>query len=558
MKRIAFPLCIAAAMLASATGATAATLSGTLTGGKDLQIVVVQSNGKGKKTTITAKSGAFKVTGVRLAGSSVQIVGDDGAYLGPIVLGGSKAKVYETIKGSGNLSLGTVKQKPDYGVTTSVPKGRLFTTAAYTVAAKGGRPIGSGKFGRVKVGDGRSSLKGYDGIGFDTDLDGVPGVFDVDDNGNLILDNVDQTGRTGILGRRAFARQTVCPAPPAPLTPGCVAPTPGAGGSGTSPTATEFRLFSNFKLTSTTNINLYLGGTTAAVQPLIDAAFPSTLTLATQLVGATSGTLDCLGNTYCQPHATAGVSYPLVNGAVAVFAGSALGIANGLSNDAQITPGTTPDDIGSGNAFIENAGGAAYPGTLNFVFNTAPAAYSVQTTAGGAEQVIGYDAVTGRATGNLGMDPATPILVASDGSITLKWWRPQRPIISGEASPTGWIDIGGLQYAADAPNPPHSPTGVAIGVGPGNCSLSSYANPFSNGVAFANTGTGGVLDPARDAPTNPAAATANLLQFTVNAKTCFGDATWNLLTSGATFDFDIQARSLYGDNAARKLYFKLQ
>ena len=47
-------------------------------------------------------------------------------------------------------------------------------------------------------------------------------------------------------------------------------------------------MFSNFKLTANASINLYLGGTTAAVQPLIDAAFPATLTLATQIVGATT------------------------------------------------------------------------------------------------------------------------------------------------------------------------------------------------------------------------------------------------------------------------------
>ena len=208
MKRLAVSLTILAA-LASAASASAATLSGTLSGGKGTSIVVVQSSGKGKKTLITAKSGAFKVTGVKLAGATVQIVADDGTYLGPIVLGGAKSKAYETIKGTANLSLGTIKQKTDYGVTTSVPSSRMFTTSAYTVAAKSGRPVGAGKFGRVKVGNGKSALKGYDGVGYDTDLDGVPNVFDVDDNGNLILDNVDRTGRTGILPRRAFARQAI-------------------------------------------------------------------------------------------------------------------------------------------------------------------------------------------------------------------------------------------------------------------------------------------------------------------------------------------------------------
>jgi hypothetical protein len=555
MKRIPLVAAVLSAVLVAAASASAATVSGTITGGKGLQVVVAQANGKGKKIAITAKSGAFRIVGAKLAGSSLHLVDDDGTYLGPIVLGGGKTKVYETIKGNGNLSLGTVKLKNGYAVTTAVPASRTFTTGPYTVTAKAGRPIGAGKLGRVKVGNGRSALKGYDGPGYDTDLDGLPGLFDVDDNGNLILDNVDRTTRTGLLLRGAFARQAVCPPPPAPATPGCVNPTPDGGP--TTAAATEFRMFSNFKLTANASINLYLGGTTAAVQPLIDAAFPTTLTLATQIVGATTGTLDCLGNVYCAPHVTAGISYPQINGAAATFAGTALGLLTGPTGDAQITPGASTSEIGSGNAFIQNAGGAAYPGVLNFTFMTAPAVYSYQTTASATEQVITYDPVTGWAAGNLGMSQATPITVESDGVITLKWWRPQRPIVGGESSASGWIDIGGLQYTADAPNAPRSPTGVSIGSGVGNCPLASYSAPFSNGAAFTNTGTGGVQDPALDAATVPSAPTANLLQFTVNAKTCFGEAAWNTLTTGSTFDFDIQARSLYGDNAARKLYFKI-
>ena len=297
MKRIPLVAAVLSAALVAAASASAATVSGTITGGKGLQIVVAQANGKGKKLTVTAKSGAFRIAGAKLAGASLHLVDDDGTYLGPIVLGGGKTKVYETIKGSGSLSLGTVKLKNGYAVTAAVPASRTFTTGPYTVTAKAGRPIGAGKLGRVKVGNGRSALKGYDGPGYDTDLDGLPGLFDVDDNGNLILDNVDRTTRTGLLLRGAFARQAVCPPPPAAATPGCVNPTP--DGAPTTAAATEFRLFSNFKLTANASINLYLGGSTAAVQPLIDAAFPSTLTLATQIVGATTGTLDCLGNVYC-------------------------------------------------------------------------------------------------------------------------------------------------------------------------------------------------------------------------------------------------------------------
>ncbi|MGA0121760.1 MAG: hypothetical protein ACO3KD_01960, partial [Gaiellales bacterium] len=77
------------------------------------------------------------------------------------------------------------------------------------------------------------------------------------------------------------------------------------------------------------------------------------------------------------------------------------------------------------------------------------------------------------------------------------------------------------------------------------------------GVPFTPaTGYEGVLDPASDAASDPAAAASDhLLQYTINAAACFG-ADWNS-ASGTTFDFDIQARSVYGDNAARKLYFRV-
>ena len=176
MKRIPLVAAVLSAVLVAAASASAATVSGTITGGKGLQVVVAQANGKGKKIAITAKSGAFRIVGAKLAGSSLHLVDDDGTYLGPIVLGGGKTKVYETIKGNGNLSLGTVKLKNGYAVTTAVPASRTFTTGPYTVTAKAGRPIGAGKLGRVKVGNGRSALKGYDGPGYDTDLDGLPGL----------------------------------------------------------------------------------------------------------------------------------------------------------------------------------------------------------------------------------------------------------------------------------------------------------------------------------------------------------------------------------------------
>ncbi|MGA0121816.1 MAG: hypothetical protein ACO3KD_02255, partial [Gaiellales bacterium] len=429
----------------AASSATAATVSGTVKGGSGLRLVVVQADGKGKTVTLK-RSGRFAVRGVVAKGATLHLVSAKGAYLGPIVLGGGGRSVYMTLATARSVNVGRIARKRGYAVARA-PRGSYSTSAATRATARAGRPIGAGNLGRVKVGNGRSALRGYDGQGRDADLDGVVGAFDIDDNGNLILDNVDRTSRRGKTAGGRTVRQT-CGAPPLPACSG--------GGAGATAAPTEFRMFSNFKLTGATSINLYLGGSAAQVEPLIDQLVPSTVTLATQVMGGgSSAKLDCLGNVYCVSHAVGGVTYPLVNGAAATTAGSIVDIVTGSTGDAQITPGATPSQIGAGNAFVQTAGGAAYPGVLNFVFNTAPAVYSV--TVAGTETVLGYDAATGQVTApsaGYGMTPSNPITVGSDGIVTLKWFRPQRPATAGEGSSSGYIDMGALLYTADAPNRP--------------------------------------------------------------------------------------------------------
>ncbi|MBM3679802.1 MAG: hypothetical protein FJW81_00430 [Actinobacteria bacterium] len=548
MKRLPIALVALLGALAAAAPASAATVSGTVAGGKGLQVVVVQADGKGKKATLPA-NGSFRIAAT-LRGASLHLVSGKGAYLGPVILGGGGRAVYATLSTARGVDLGTIVRKAGYAKATA-PMGSYYTTAAYAATARAGKPIGAGKLGRVKVGDGRSTLKGYNGQGRDADLDGIVGAFDTDDNGNLITDNVDRTTRTGKSAGARSARQS---GPAQPLPPIDGQQPPPSGPSAPGSTATDFRMFSNFKLTNPSSINLYLGGSAAAVQPLIDQAVPTTVTLATQVMGGSTAKLDCLGNVYCAPHTVGGATYPLVNGAPASVTGSVVDIATGVTGDAQITPGAAPSEIGAGNAFLQIAGGSTYPGVLNFVFNTAPAVHSV--TVGGTETVFTYDAATGRVTkpsADYGMTPANPILVGADGIVTLKWFRPQRLAAPGEPSASGYIDMGALLYTADAPNKPNN---AGPRTGSNNCAVASYSAPVSNGSGFAlDPALAGVLDPAADTATDPADSLGRLLQYTLNAATCFG-TDW-VGTAGATFDFDIQARSVYGDNAARKIYFKV-
>jgi len=129
-------------------------------------------------------------------------------------------------------------------------------------------------------------------------------------------------------------------------------------------------------------------------------------------------------------------------------------------------PGALPSEIGSGDCFMETAAdGTKYPGTVNFVFNTAPALESYQFDTDATATTAVYDA-NGVWDGRPG--PNAQIMVPRGASkVTLTFWRPQRKAAPGEpASAGGWVDIGGLWYGVDVspvytstnPNAPGSGT----------------------------------------------------------------------------------------------------
>jgi hypothetical protein len=515
MKKSLPLIAIGAALLVPAS-AGAATVSGSVPKNKGYQVVVVQANGKGAEATIK-RNGSFRVKVRAVNGASVHLIRRDGSYYGPVLFGGGGRKVYGTLRGRASINLKRIQvRRGGYGVAI-LPNRRTMRSAAYTITARNGRPIGAGNYGRVKVGNGTGPLKGYNGVGRDTDLDGIPGVYDVDDNGNLILDNVDRSGRRG-KGRAPKKRQVT--------------------------SATDFKMFSNFKIggSQTPNANALRF---SALTTLVGQLVPTTLTLATQVVGGTSGTLDCMGNDYCREHTASGASYPQVNFApVAITTPGLVPITTGPTGDAQISPGATPTEIGAGDAFIQRVGATEYPGTLNFVFNTSPALESFQVGTG-AVTTLTYQS---DGSANHGMDQnngAQRIQMSQANSkLTLTFWRPQRRALPGESSSSGWVDIGGLTYSIDTPNAPSGST-------KSQCSTDAYS-----GLSTTNTGDtpvqasdGGMLDTAEDAPSN----FRNTLSMTIDLTKCFS---WGDIPSGTLFKVDLQARSLYGDNAARMIYIR--
>jgi hypothetical protein len=469
---------------------------------------------------------------------TLHLVDARGNYAGPIVVAGKGAKVVVGLRGAGRL--GAVKVKRGYGLARAP---RRALDRSRTARARAGVPVGAVVLGRVA---GRS--KGAAGTGLDVDRDGVPGAFDVDDDGDLLLDNVDRASRRG-------ARQvpTGPPNPNLPVGPPTLgqppvgAPTPGPAGAPGAPgapgAAAGFTLFSNLKLDIGLSVNANAG---AVTDGQIDEALARWATLAISVPAGDEVELDCLGLAYC---AAGGTGTTLVG--TKPFPGDfdadgdGFGtITRGTTGDFQLHPGATSAEIGSGDSYIQRvtSGGVetTAAGTLNYVFSTTPALTTFTTAAGSG--TISYPV----AAGGLGTDQ-NPIPVPAGSPINLAFWRPQRKAIAGSGEGSGFVDIGHLTYSADIPNGP-SPAGrPGGGPGPGGNCQGQYASTDADATVTSD----GVLDKADDR----AAAPANTLSFTVDVDACLAAnaVTW---AAGDKLGIDIQARAAQGDNAAQKIWFR--
>lgn len=487
-------------------------------------IVAIAANGKAR--AVTAKGQTFRV--VPPAGTvTLHLRGADGVYAGPVVVKqNSSKKVVIGVKAGAKLGL--VKVLKGYAKLKTKLAGR-FVASNLTARASKGVPLGAGVFGRVRS----SSSAALAGVGRDQDGDGLPGAFDVDDDGDLVLDNFERSAQRAQI--RATIAQNQPPGGPQPPPPG--APQPPAGGA-----ASQFRIFSNFKLDLEQSLN---ANASAVSDAQIDAAMSTAQTLAIQ-VASGDVELDCGGLSYCSAGGTGttlegGRRFPDDFDTDSDGFGA---LAVGPTGDFQLKTGATATAIGSGDAFVERVvtGGVEtqLPGVLNYAFSTTPALTS--WSAGGASGSITYPVLPG-APGTR----ANPITLSGAGEaiVTMTFWRPQRKAIAGSGEGTGWVDIGRLRYTADVPNAPRAESDPP-GAGPGNCPGSTYTAASPNLTADSE----GVLDGESDHPADP----ANTLTFSVNLSQCLASRgiAW---TAGQVLQVDIQARSEFGDNAAQKISF---
>lgn len=208
----------AAAVIAAVTAlpavAGAATITGTVKGGKGMRVAAIGLDGTATTARLNGK-GRFtlRVPNARARNSTLHLLTASGDYFGPIVLGRSKATGYvrTTTRTTG---LGTISRKSGFALASGLARGRDYTTAgSVRVNARTGKPLGAGKLGLVRTasspremaretqgggGQGGSGGQGGNpndpcggGVGGDCDRDGVPNSIDTDDNGNLTIDFTD-------------------------------------------------------------------------------------------------------------------------------------------------------------------------------------------------------------------------------------------------------------------------------------------------------------------------------------------------------------------------------
>lgn len=469
-----------------------------------------------------------------LAGSTLQLVTRDtnnpndlseGHYFGSVVLNwkginkNSAAEVYTSFKDTGSsvdINLGKVtviEIDADNSQGYAVPDiGSLFADTTIKIKAAKGMPAGTKADGKAPVNkplnsDTNSTVKALPGK--DYDLDGIPNVFDVDDDNDGILDNMDRHNPK-------FSPVTD------PSDPLCA--------------AQRFSIFTNLKATDPElkgAINFYGSLSHKADDASISKALTDQLVYVFQPISTICGMnavkYEIKG--FSVPYAPSSYVEMFSNPGtkdIQWMVGAGLN-QDQPSNHAVTAPYTftSPGDISGVDTFSERVTTGTgdifeYTGTPNFVFVTHPMLESYKV--GSARTATNVDYATSAPEGSIN----NRISIESGEKITITVYRPQRLGLAGE--PAKYYDIGQMTYYFDIPNGPGG-----MGSGPGRCDAQKKED-----IGFFDTA---VVTSLRPKPK---------LTMTVDIDKCFSDKsmTW----SGGNLDVDIQVAAENGGNSAQKLY----
>ena len=178
-----------AAFLALAAPAAAARqkpVTGTLVN-FDFAVVAVAYDGKVSRTGGFSERFKLVPTAKRF---TLHLRDNTGKYRGPIVAPGRKRGTVVTGFKAG-AKLGKIRLKNGYAVTKKLPASALDARRTARASARGVPLGGAGNLGLV-----RAPAVGSGGLGRDPDRDALPGTLDVDDDGDLVLDDVEAVAGT--------------------------------------------------------------------------------------------------------------------------------------------------------------------------------------------------------------------------------------------------------------------------------------------------------------------------------------------------------------------------
>jgi hypothetical protein len=502
-------------------------------------VIALDRNGHAR--SIFAKRGSFRL---RPPGKQVtlHLRAPNGTYAGPIVVrrvgggtrkaraksAGSKGKKPVIVGVKAGARLGKVKIKPGKGFALAKAIAAQSLDAGVTASANKGVPIGAGNFGRVRV----RKLKGP---GSDRDRDGIPASLDIDDDGDLVLDDVDPR-------------------------------TAGAGSAIKAQLQGDFNAFTG----------LFLGATATPETAIVNANAPGlsdeqiqsglrargTLQISVPL---DSAELNCGALVYCSAGGTGRrdrfadpgpldpnpEAFPNCCDADHDGLGSLGPVPFGRGPGILLQTGAGADQIRGGDVLLAEGREGGKPdelaATLNTIFATAPAIASFVDELG-VTHVVPYPVASGT---------VFPVVdgpdAGSDVSVTFTFWRPQRRPIPGELPPGAgnWVDIGGLQHFAHIPGASDKTF----------CPQSSYSETDPNltpGTAPVGGTTGLTEVPLfNDSAVDQAANTTNTFSYTLNLTECqaFRGTTFNTGETRGIFFLSAFPRAEPGPiNTAASIY----
>ena len=351
-------------------------------------------------------------------------------------------------------------------------------------------------------------------LGGDKDDDGVPNAFDVNDDGDAVLDSADSS----------------TPAPKAAADDGT-----------TTCGAVDFKIFTNYKATQggyAGTINAYGVGGFKADKTNIASTITKTMSMVfspiTQVCGSpvTRSFLKGIDVPYA-PTDYVELAKPCGTGDYQwlIGAGKMCGTdASGFSFGTAYTFGDTlPTGQDTFSMKVDTADGKSYEFTSSpgFVFVTHPM-FIAYSNDGTNYTNIDYTKTT---TGPEGARITEPtISVTQSQTLYLKVYRPQRLAMDGEEG--DFYDLGGFKFTPDIPNGTPSV---------GKCDL------------LTSTDT----EMTSDTPINAANPPVMTLQWAIGTK-CYGAPPKNIAWAPAASDFDIQVEpSGPGGNSAQKIRITL-